>query len=405
MNAPEVSKSNLPEPLNFWKFRMVKLFRFASIYGIRRSLTKSFGRLRINFPLSNIFSSGKRYVSVIGCGQFSFSTICYFLQKNKGNIFLSCYDVNDKQSFSLKKFFNFKNVSASSDELINDNQLELLYIASNHYSHANYAVQGLNRRLTVYVEKPVAVNYDQFVELNRVIKSSNGKIFAGYNRPFSKAICFLKKMCNTASSNQNPFTINYFISGHLLSKDHWYRNPQEGTRICGNVGHWIDLTIHILSWRQLPGNIKVNIAYSDINEPDDNICITLTSDLNDLVTITLTSRCEPFEGINETINLQYRNVIAKIDDFRRLTVWQDEKLIRKNFYPKDVGHEKAIMQPFISNISRDWKEVELSTLLMLFITEMVVKKNTESVFDVKEICGEFHDDVTAVNLNRPMVVK
>ena len=95
----------------------------------------------------------------------------------------------------------------------------------------------------------------------------------------------------------------------------------------------------------------------------------------------LTSRCEPFEGINETINFQYDNTIAKIDDFRRMTIWQDEKLINKKYWPKDVGHHKAILQPFnVDKYKRDWSEVENSTLLMLFITDMVLNKETSKEF-------------------------
>jgi hypothetical protein len=42
----------------------------------------------------------------------------------------------------------------------------------------------------------------------------------------------------------------------------------------------------------------------------------------------------------------------------------------RSYWPKDVGHGAAIVQPFGSP-QRAWSEVELSTLLMLHITDMV----------------------------------
>jgi hypothetical protein len=58
-----------------------------------------------------------------------------------------------------------------------------------------------------------------------------------------------------------------------------------------------------------------------------------------------------------------------------MTVWQDHKLFKKKYWPKDVGHQLSIMQPFTSEIKRDFKEVINSTLLMLKIAQMV--KNGE----------------------------
>ncbi len=49
------------------------------------------------------------------------------------------------------------------------------------------------------------------------------------------------------------------------------------------------------------------------------------------------------------------------------------------YWPKDVGHNQAITQPF-SSVKRDWREVELSTLLMLFIKDMVMAGEQISEF-------------------------
>ena len=102
---------------------------------------------------------------------------------------------------------------------------------------------------------------------------------------------------------------------------------------------------------------------------------------SDLINIVLTARTQPFEGINETINLQWGDTIAKLDDFRRLAIWRRKKHVKKTYWPKDVGHGRAILQPF-SDAQRDWQEIEHSTLLMLKIAQMVVGgvKNEEFSF-------------------------
>src|SRR5690606_9407517 len=132
-------------------------------------------------------------------------------------------------------------------------------------------------------------------------------------------------------------------------------------------------------WRELPDGWRISLTWSDAAARDDDMTISLASENGDLVNILLTARNEPFEGINETINLQWDDVIAKIDDFRAMTVWKGEIIKKSRYWPKDVGHKRAVLQPFAQE-KRPWAEVELSSLLMLRIAEMVRSAQTESDF-------------------------
>ncbi len=349
-----------------------KVFRYSNIYGFRRTMIKAAGRLRnpiIKVLYPELLIKRSKQVSLIGCGQFGFSTISFFLLKKKKNVLLDCYDTVNSNSLSTAFFYGY-NSRNSSIEVIENPQCKFIYIASNHYSHTEYATKALQHNKIVYVEKPISVNWEQFSLLLNFVKEYPGKLFVGYNRPFSAAIRSLKPYLQ---NKKFPITLSCFVIGHLIEKDHWYRIENEGTRICGNVGHWLDLMIHLMSMRGcIPDEFEVAVAYSADKDFDDNLSITITTNFKDLVNIILTGRSEPFEGINETINLQCDNVNVKIDDFRHMTLWEGEKLIKKKFKPKDVGHEAAILQPFSdAPYKRDFFEVEVSTVLMLSITDMV----------------------------------
>ena len=372
-----------------------KIIRFSLIYGGSRALNKSIGRLRspilkkLYYPLS----SRSRKVSLIGCGQFAFSCISYFLAKEKGQVFLDCFDINEKNRDSLARYYGANSVK-NVNKLLSNPDLDIIYIATNHSTHTQYAIQAMESGVKkIQIEKPVSTTYEQFVELIANQQKYNATLYSGYNRPNSSAIQFLKKRVRV--KKEGSFSINFFISGHLLPNDHWYRNYEEGTRICGNMGHWLDLSIHILSWRELPELLNIQVAYSDKEESDDNITINLTSEKGDLISMMLTSRTEPFEGINETINFQYQDTIAKIDDFRKMIIWQNSKLIRKRFFPKDVGHKRTILQPFyMDKENRDWKEVIISTLLMLHITDLVRNQQKDSVFEIQESLRRLEKDIS-----------
>jgi len=360
--------------------KLRKVVRFILIYGLGRTWFKVSGRLRISKGriVYNPFTQKCKNIGVIGCGQFAFATIGYYIRSRYGRRFGVCYDVDKAAS---KSFANFHDVPAdaeTADALITNSSLDLIYIASNHASHADYAIQCLEAGKRVYLEKPISVNDEQLVLLVKTIrKFPNEQVFFGYNRPFSRAVRDLRSHVGIRNS---PITLNCFISGHKLESDHWYRNPEEGTRICGNVGHWLDLAIHILSWGDMPDCWKIQLAYSNPQVRDDDMSIALTSEFGDLINITLTARCEPFEGINETINFQHDTTICKIDDFRKMTIYQNEKLIKKRYWPKDVGHCDAILQPFSDAYKRDREEVITSSILMLKISDMVKQNISYSDF-------------------------
>lgn len=355
-----------------------KLLRFTAIYGPGRTLFKAAGRMRVAVPAVAL-RRPERSVGLIGCGQFGFATISYFLQRRFGSVLAACYDVDPAAAHSLARAMRVPAVCDSVEALLGTPGLRTVYIASNHASHADQAARALDRGLDVYVEKPIAVDEEQLTRLLRARRRAAGRLFAGYNRPYSGAVRDLRRAMTIRP--QEGLTIECFVSGHRLGPDHWYRRPEEGTRICGNLGHWLDLMVHVLHLRGLPRHLDVAATWADDAEPDDNLHVAMRSDLGDLLGVTLTSRCEPFEGIRESIHLQHGDTIAEIEDFRRLHIRQGARLTRRRYWPKDVGHRAAILQPFApAGEIREFGEVELSTLLMLHVADMVRSGRRESTF-------------------------
>src|ERR1044072_2028749 len=87
--------------------KLTKLIRFTKIYGVRRSVVKAAGRLQkpiLKHLVLGISLPKKQSVSIVGCGQFSFSSICYFIYWKLGDVFLNAYDPNTKKRDALAKF-------------------------------------------------------------------------------------------------------------------------------------------------------------------------------------------------------------------------------------------------------------------------------------------------------------
>lgn len=68
------------------------------------------------------------------------------------------------------------------DELINDPEVNAVYIATPPSSHAEYAIQAMRAGKAVYVEKPMAATLEQCEAMNRVSRETNMPLFVAYYR-------------------------------------------------------------------------------------------------------------------------------------------------------------------------------------------------------------------------------
>lgn len=135
--------------------------------------------------------------------------------------------------------FGFASAASGSDEVIGDENVNLIVIATHHDSHAALAVSALGRGKHVFVEKPVAIND---AELDKVIAAANdsaGHLMAGFNRRFSPAA---KQASEFFAGREYPLSILYRINAGRIPPDSWIQDQKVGGgRIIGEVCHFIDL--------------------------------------------------------------------------------------------------------------------------------------------------------------------
>jgi len=150
-------------------------------------------------------------------------------------------------------------IAASGTDLLGHPACVLCTSASNHASHADYGVAALRAGLDVYLEKTVATSRAQLVRSSRARRGSRGRLFAVITGRFPAAVRDPGALRWTLI-RKGGFSLQCFVSATCFAADHWYRSPEEGTRICGNAGHWLDLFVHLLAWRGLPDRIEIALS-------------------------------------------------------------------------------------------------------------------------------------------------
>lgn len=69
-------------------------------------------------------------------------------------------------------------------ELINDDEVNAVYIATPPSSHATYAIMAMHAMKPVYIEKPLAASYDDCIRINRVSQQTQMPCYVAYYRRY-----------------------------------------------------------------------------------------------------------------------------------------------------------------------------------------------------------------------------
>ena len=144
-------------------------------------MNKRYGRL----PQTSSNKMNGSHVGIIGCGNFAFSNIAYYLNKKYGRVIRGAMDIDIHRAASLFESYNLSYYTHDAERIIQDPQIQLVYIASNHSSHAEYAIAALEHGKSVHIEKPHVVSDDQLVRLCEMMQRVGGKVALGFNRPGS----------------------------------------------------------------------------------------------------------------------------------------------------------------------------------------------------------------------------
>lgn len=80
-------------------------------------------------------------------------------------------NIEKAKEFAFK--FNVNHVYDSYDAIMNDSEIDILYIATPHYSHATLSIKALQNNKHVLCEKPIALNYIDALKMVTASKENN----------------------------------------------------------------------------------------------------------------------------------------------------------------------------------------------------------------------------------------
>jgi predicted dehydrogenase/threonine dehydrogenase-like Zn-dependent dehydrogenase len=159
--------------------------------------------------------------------------------RTEGVEFRSIATASGVSAHDVGRKFGFAEAVSGAAEVLDNPDINLVVIGTRHDTHAQLACEALDRNKNVFVEKPLALNDEQFDAVLEAAERSSGRLMVGFNRRFSPLAHQAKEFF---AKRETPLSILYRVNAGHIPKEHWAQDPIEGGgRIVGEVCHFIDL--------------------------------------------------------------------------------------------------------------------------------------------------------------------
>lgn len=138
----------------------------------------------------------------------------------------------------------------NAEDLINDPEINAIYIATPPDGHAPYTKMAAAAGKTVYVEKPMAKSYKECLEMVEACKKAGVNLFVAYYRRALPNFLKIKELIDSKAIGEVRFidikvhkSIKPDIVGQSENLDNWRTKPE----IAG-AGYFYDLASHQLDY-------------------------------------------------------------------------------------------------------------------------------------------------------------
>ena len=272
---------------------------------------------------------------------------------------------------SVAEKFGFEFASSNADDVFNETEINTVFIASRHDSHAEYVMRAIKNRKHCFVEKPLCLNEAELGKIQDLylkFEGSTPMLMVGYNRRFAPLAQKMK-----AAIGKGPMAIIYRVNAGAITKDSWIQDAETGGgRIIGEVCHFVDFLTY------LTGALPKSVYAVAMDEP---------AGLNDTLSINLKFQDGSIGNIDyfaygdkglpkERIEVFASGTSLVLDDFKNLFIYARGKKKKERLLNQDKG-QKAEINAFVNaaHKGRTWPIPARE----LFNTSLVTFKVLESL--------------------------
>ena len=281
-------------------------------------------------------------IGFAGAGNYAISHLLPHLKDRKGVSLHGLVTATGLNAEQKGRKFGFRYCATDFDQLVRDEDVNAVFIATRHATHARFACDALRAGKHVFVEKPVAVTPDQLTAVVDAFDSANGTrptgLMVGLNRRFAPMVTAIKRKL----SGRGPMQINYRVNSGHISKTSWLHGADEGGgMMVGEMCHFVDVMRFLVDAKPIRVFAScLRLRDSDVEDTDNTVVVVTFEDgsVGSLAYSTVGSKVAPKERIEVFVD----GDMAVLDDFRSLTTYVGGKRRRVRSANQDKGQRAMV---------------------------------------------------------------
>lgn len=320
-------------------------------------------------------------VGFVGAGAFAKGVLLPNLKKCSDPIhFTGIVSKGGLSARGVADKFGFQFATNNTEELFKNDGTQAVFIATRHNQHAAQVTAALKAKKHVFVEKPLALTFEELATIKKAHSKSATALMIGYNRRFSPHMKSLKTYFDTHAKGA-PRTVLIRVAAEHLPTGNWQDDIKEGGgRLLGEVCHFLDLAYFLV------GSSPVSV-YTHAGEGQCVFAITITFADKSTATVIYSSEGNQAFG-KEYIELIGSGLIGISNNFQHTRVAHNGKiktLYGSRFSKQTKGHAEEIKHfiRYISGLENmppiTTDDLFLSAALPLFAQKSLTEQQTVSI--------------------------
>ncbi|OGW24290.1 MAG: hypothetical protein A2X55_05015 [Nitrospirae bacterium GWB2_47_37] len=314
-------------------------------------------------------------IGLIGAGLFARGTLLPAMQRIKKLSFEGVATARGLTGQHIAKSFDFKYCTTDYLDILNDKNIDIVFILTRHNSHAKFICEALKAGKAIFVEKPLCINEEQLKEIVNtysLVASNNLStpfLTVGFNRRFAPTT---KKCVEFVGQNGKNAIVQIRCNAGYIPPESWVHKREEGGgRIIGEVCHFVDLADAITDG--VPKKVFAS-ALKDNYGLKDNLTISIQMDNGAVAGITYASNGDK-SFPREEVQVFAGGAICIIENFKNITfVSSGKKRIQKSI-EANRGYKEQIETVVEALIAGMPSPIDFKPLVAATVTTFAIEES------------------------------
>ncbi len=347
-------------------------------YNVRKPFVKERIRIKRHAPsaMPSVVS-----IAFIGAGSYAMGQLLPNIPKGKDVVLKGVMTSSGTSARTVAEKHGFEFCTSDENDVFNNKDINTVFIATRHNTHADYVIKSLKAGKHTYVEKPLCLTIQELEEIAELfeLKAKSQELRAmmvGFNRRFSPLTDILKEKIG-----DGPMAMIYRVNAGPIATDSWIQDKEiGGGRIIGEVCHFVDYLTFING--SLPESVYAT-ALPDSAGLEDTVNINMSFQNGSIGTISYFSTGSK-SLFKEYIEVYKTGKTGIIKDFREVEIHGEGKKFSKKLTNQDKG-QKKMLNLFLDAIKTakpapiSFEEIYVITLTTFKIIESLRSKRAIAI--------------------------